>query len=126
MSAIAKYATDLPEGHPVKAYLEENALVRTLVQQIIEVDVSNDFEHFYTIFNQLARVEKHFTRKENQLFPYLEKHGWTGLSQDMVAFHDKIRTHFNAIRECIKSKDYFHIESIVYLISDDLQGLIAY
>jgi len=124
MSAIPQYAVDLPEGHPVKVYLEENALIRTLLKQIIEIDISNDFETFFNVFNQLATVEKRFARKENQLFPYLEKHGWTGPSQGMWAFHDKIREHFKAIRECIANKDYFHIEAIIYDITDDLQGLM--
>ncbi|TPH18526.1 DUF438 domain-containing protein [Litorilituus lipolyticus] len=124
MSAIPQYAVDLPEGHPVKVYLEENALIRTLLKQIIEIDISNDFETFFNVFNQLATVEKRFARKENQLFPYLEKHGWTGPSQGMWAFHDKIREHFKSIRECITNKDYFHIEAIIYDIADDLQGLM--
>lgn len=104
MSAIAKYATDLPEGHPVKAYLEENALVRTLVQQIIEVDVSNDFEHFSAIFNQLARIEKHFTRKENQLSLILKNMAGRGLVKTWSHFMIKLEPTSMPLENVLRAK----------------------
>ncbi|MAG13963.1 MAG: hypothetical protein CMN78_05150 [Spirochaetales bacterium] len=39
----------------------------------------------------LSRVETHYRRKENQLFPYLEKHGITAPPQVMWGVHDDIR-----------------------------------
>ena len=62
-----------PQGHPVRVYLEENILIKQLFEEIFRVDVNTDFQLFFNLFNQLAQVEKHFARKENQLFPYLEK-----------------------------------------------------
>ncbi|QBG35578.1 DUF438 domain-containing protein [Litorilituus sediminis] len=124
MKAIPQYAMGLPEGHPVKVFFQENALIRALLQQLNEVDINSDFETFFNIFNQLATVEKRFARKENQLFPYLEKYGWTGPSQGMWAFHDKIRDQFRTIRDYIEQKDFFHIDSALYSLSEDLQGLM--
>ena len=72
-----------PQGHPVRVYLEENILIKQLFEEIFRVDVNTDFQLFFNLFNQLAQVEKHFARKENQLFPYLEKYGWTSPSQGM-------------------------------------------
>ncbi|MCK7488840.1 MAG: hemerythrin domain-containing protein [Anaerotruncus sp.] len=39
----------------------------------------------------LSLITVHYTRKENQLFPFLEKHGFTGPSRVMWGKHDEIR-----------------------------------
>lgn len=124
MNEIPQYATKLSDGHPVKVYFEENVLIRTLLQQLVNTDINTDFETFFNIFNQLSTIEKRFARKENQLFPYLEKHGWTGPSQGMWAFHDKIRDSFRALRADIEAKKFTAIENILFEIIDDLQGLM--
>lgn len=124
MNVIPQYANTLSDGHPVKVYFEENVLICELLTQLTHVEVSQDFEKFYNIFNQLSGIEKRFTRKENQLFPYLEKHGWTGPSQGMWAFHDKIRDSFRALRTSLESKDFAPVDSLLYVIVDDLQQLM--
>lgn len=124
MNAIPQYANTLTDGHPVKVYFEENMLICDLLTQLTHVEVSQDFEKFYNIFNQLSGIEKRFTRKENQLFPYLEKHGWTGPSQGMWAFHDKIRDSFRSLRASLENKDYTPVDSLLYVIVDDLQQLM--
>ena len=95
---------NFPQGHPVRVYLEENILIRKLFEQLLQTDVHSDFQAFYNIFNQLCEVEKHFARKENQLFPYLEKYGWTGPSQGMWSFHDQIREEIKHVRKNVEAK----------------------
>ena len=65
------------KGHPVRVYLEENILIKDLFSELFNTDPKKDYQKFYNIFNQICEVEKHFARKENQLFPYLEKYGWS-------------------------------------------------
>jgi DUF438 domain-containing protein len=124
MNLMPQYADKLSDGHPVKVYFEENIFIHSLLEQLVDSDICDDFENFYNIFNQLAEIEKRFARKENQLFPYLEKHGWTSPSQGMWAFHDKIRDNIRAVRKCIDQKDYSPIAHLVHGIIDDLQGLM--
>ena len=124
MNSFPQYAAVLPEGHPVKVYFEEAQLIRTIIQQIVQVDVNQDFETFFNLFNQLSEIEKRFARKENQLFPYLEKHGWTGPSQGMWAFHDEIRDMFRAVRQGIETKDYSEINFTVIAIATELDRLM--
>ncbi len=81
----------LSEGHPVKVYYQESNLIQDLLLELYEVNPVEDFEKYFNIFNQLTTIEKRFKRKENQLFPYLEKHGWNGPSQGMWSFHDNLR-----------------------------------
>ena len=94
-----------PDGHPVRTYLEENILIRSIIAKLEAVDISSQLPLFKELFNKLSKVELHFARKENQLFPYLEKHGWTGPSQGMWQFHDSIREELKAVREALKRED---------------------
>ena len=59
------------KGHPVRVYLEENILIKELFSELL-IQIQKRLSKFYNIFNQICEVEKHFARKENQLF-YLEK-----------------------------------------------------
>lgn len=124
MSSWPDYVTALPDGHPVKVYFEENQLLQSLLSEISEIDPQNDFELFFNVFNQLSSVEKRFTRKENQLFPYLEKQGWTGPSQGMWAFHDEIRDLFRDVRGCIEVKSLNKVTRIVKRIARELFHLM--
>jgi uncharacterized protein len=100
-----------PDGHPVRTYLEENLLIRKLINELRSVNIQEQFEIFKELFHKLGKVELHFTRKENQLFPYLEKHGWTSPSQNMWAVHDQIRDEIKSVRKAIEaeSMDAIHV-----------------
>ncbi len=124
MSHLPQYAQKLPSGHPVVVYFEESALIVDLLGQLVKVDIDEDFELYFNLFNQLADVEKRFARKENQLFPYLEKHGWTGPSQGMWAFHDEIRDLFRHVRQKIESKNHTGIHSLTNRIIRELDSLM--
>ncbi|PKI14803.1 DUF438 domain-containing protein [Colwellia sp. 12G3] len=124
MNSWPQYVTELPEGHPVTVYFEENHLIQSLLSQLTGSDAEQDFELFFNLFNQLAEVEKRFSRKENQLFPYLEKHGWTGPSQGMWAFHDEIRDLFREVRACIEAKTLNKVSRIVKRIAGELFHLM--
>lgn len=114
-----------PEGHPVRVYLEENILIKKLFQEAFNTNMQEDFQKFYNIFNQICEVEKHFARKENQLFPYLEKYGWTGPSQGMWAFHDDIRLQIKATRQAVEAKDYDLILENLITVHNSLTHLIS-
>jgi DUF438 domain-containing protein len=93
------------DGHPVRTYLEENLLIRSLINEIESLNIQEQFAYFKELFDKLAKVELHFARKENQLFPYLEKHGWTSPSQNMWAFHDQIRDEIRETRKAIEKEN---------------------
>ena len=54
---------------------------------------------------RLAEVDKHYLRKENQLFPFLEDHGVEGPSKVMWAIHDDIRALIKQARATIAEDD---------------------
>ncbi len=47
----------------------------------------------------MLEIENHYSRKENILFPYLEKHGITGPTTVMWGIHDDIREQLKKISE---------------------------
>ena len=112
--------TNLPEGHPVRIYLEENQLIRGLMASINNIDIVKNQDEFKEKFTKLCLVEKHFARKENQLFPYLEQYGWTSPSQNMWAFHDDIRAIVKQARNLVKSDDK---ESLMIVLQNLFQSL---
>ncbi len=99
----------LPDGHPVQVYMDENQLIRDIIENINNIDIQNNFEQFLIFFEQLCLIEKHYARKENQLFPYLETYGWTSPSQNMWAMHDDIRDVIREIKKAIKDKNIVSI-----------------
>jgi uncharacterized protein len=95
----AKY---IPAGHPVDTFTCENNELAKVVGQLSSLYLS--FEHLINeegvakyflklkgLFNLLMDVDKHYRRKENLLFPYLEKYGITGPPTVMWGKHDQTR-----------------------------------
>jgi len=117
MNSFLPIANRLPDGHPVKVYYEESALIQEILLELYEVDSGLDFQKYFNIFNELTTIEKRFARKENQLFPYLEKHGWEGPSQGMWSFHDNLREQIRLLKVYNKEGNTGKIsENLPYLI----------
>ena len=89
-------------GHPLHTLTEENralekilAEFRGLLDRIVPGDGGVSLEKLQdeirSALEELAQVEKHYLKKENQLFPLLESKGVGGPSKVMWAIHDDIR-----------------------------------
>ena len=117
MNSFLPTVEKLPEGHPIKVYYQEGALIQDLLLELYEADPVEDFQKYFNIFNQLTTIEKRFARKENQLFPYLEKHGWEGPSQGMWSFHDNLRDQIRLLNTYNSEKNTAKIlDNTPYLI----------
>ncbi len=64
-----------------------------------------NYEELGAIINLLSKVDIHYTRKENQLFPMLEAHHFTGPSQVMWSIHDDIRNNLKQARQAFGQND---------------------
>jgi DUF438 domain-containing protein len=89
-----------PPGHPVHTFKEENNALLKEIQKIQNIfiqiqDQKDNFEqnieHLQIHFNNLGDIEKHYQRKENLLFPFLEKNNITGPPKVMWGKHDEVR-----------------------------------
>ncbi len=117
MKSFMPTVSILPQGHPVKVYYEEAELLDSILQELHDANPEEDFQRYYNIFNQLATIEKRFIRKENQLFPYLEKRGWDGPTKGMWSFHDTLRDQIRLLNTYNDKKEFSKInEDKTYLI----------
>lgn len=91
-------------GHPVHTYVEENRILKVLIKKIRKNPLAEDL-------NELKKIIIHYTRLENQLFPILEQHQFTGPSKVMWAKHDEIR-------EMLKSIDLEDHDGLINSIED--------
>jgi DUF438 domain-containing protein len=64
-----------------------------------------DVPRWRALLEQLLEVEKHYARKENILFPHLERHGVLGPSKVMWGKDDDIRAMLRALREALAVED---------------------
>ena len=125
MNSFLPTVNELPEGHPVRIYYKEADLIQSLLSELEAVNPEEEFQKYFNIFNQLITIEKRFARKENQLFPYLEKHGWNGPSQGMWSFHDNLRDQIRFLKNHNKERSFDNIrENLPFLISG-IQNLLT-
>jgi len=97
-------------GHPLHSYLEENKEIRIRLQRLVAMAeryrrgaVAQDvFEKEWWDFHE---IENHYARKENQLFPALEKKNFTGPSKVMWSKHDEIRANIKEIDQLLQARD---------------------
>ena len=93
-----------PAGHPIHTYMAENRIIERMANRWVAVcrriggNIHPSREELSAALEELRRVDVHYTRKENQLFPALERHGFSGPSKVMWAVHDDIRKRFKTMR----------------------------
>jgi DUF438 domain-containing protein len=103
-------------GHPVHTFKKENEAIEWEVESLekifIDTGAAGEGEEAGDIYSKirshfisLTDVEKHYSRKENLLFPFLEKHGVTGPSSVMWGKHDEIREMLKAVFEALDKTD---------------------
>ena len=120
--AVFKQALDAkdvpitPEGHPVHTFMEENRIFISTIGDMdllfeqLQIDGTPAKLHelrqpLQEALDKLSRVEVHYQRKENQLFPFLEKRGITGPPQVMWSVHDDIRAKLKKTREALEGQN---------------------
>ena len=117
--------TTLPEGHPVQVYFQEKGIINALLEELTATNPVEEIQKYTNIFNQLHTIEKRFARKENQLFPFLEKKGWNGPSQGMWSFHDNLREQFRLIQYYLKMNNFDKISINTPLLVSGIERLMG-
>jgi DUF438 domain-containing protein len=106
----------VPAGHPVHTFQRENqallqvtASLRKVAERIGEPPAGEEWGRLKPalvgVLDRLLEVERHYLRKENQLFPFLEKHGVEGPSKVMWAIHDDIRDLMKQLRRTLEDDE---------------------
>lgn len=89
---------DIP-GHPVNIFKLENRALEQLINDQIKPHTeklgkpedNSDLVQLADDFRALWEIDKHYSRKENLLFPYMEKYGITAPPKVMWGVDDEIR-----------------------------------
>jgi DUF438 domain-containing protein len=120
-------AETAPPGHPVDTFKKENAALmgetamaeKQFAEMAILPDSASAAEAVGLLrlrFSRIADVDKHYRRKENLLFPFLEKKGITGPPTVMWGKDDEIRELLKAAIESLSATDQ--------LAAGDARGLV--
>jgi DUF438 domain-containing protein len=78
-------------GHPVQTFRRENEAAAQVLDALRAATVSSRWGEARRHLRQLQEYNRHYLRKEDILFPYLEKHGFRAPTSVMWAIHDDIR-----------------------------------
>ena len=81
-------------------------------------DIASLLQSWQVQHQTLLNIEKHFSRKENILFPYLEKNGITGPPAVMWALHDDIRAELKKISQLIHEANSLADKRLTHDITD--------
>lgn len=119
---LKKYEWEKPEeGHPLYYLMQENRELEKLLQKFkdnikkIEFDAEvvkeKEIEKLRSLTVQLQEFDKHFVRKENILFPYLEKK-WENYRplKVMWSLHDDIRRNLKKLLNLLSDRKNFDLE----------------
>lgn len=95
-------------GHPVHTFKMENRQLEALIDKRIKPhleDLRNTGSQDIIVkliedFKTLWEIDKHYSRKENLLFPFMEKYGITAPPKVMWGVDDEIRS---AVKETLKA-----------------------
>ena len=98
-------------GHPVFTFQMENELIMRLLEAMEETlqkwedGEQNALDALIQQAENLSAIEKHYSRKENILFPYLERKGFEGPSKVMWGVDNEIRADMKEFKQQITTPD---------------------
>jgi uncharacterized protein len=127
--------TNKPEeqpGHPIHTFILENKELDKLVNTQLQVHLGQfeieDSQEIVLLLlediNLLLDIDKHYSRKENLIFPYLETYGIYGPTNNMWRINDFIR---DAIKDARKKSASYNGEkqAVIELINFVIQEVIT-
>lgn len=108
----AQTKEETPSGHPVHTFKMENRQIEMVIQSLQEIfnEIKEASAEALTDYRQallyelqlLSEIDKHYLRKENQLFPLLEQKGVQGPTRVMWQFHDDVRRILKEIKRALE------------------------
>ncbi|MDO9511625.1 MAG: DUF438 domain-containing protein [Bacteroidales bacterium] len=119
----------VPPGHPVDTFKKENRELEIQVKRLEElysgfteliesIGIAAYLNKIHQLFNALMDADKHYRRKENLLFPYLERYGITGPPTVMWGKHDETRALLKEALANVQFSESMDNQKIAILIRD--------
>ncbi len=128
-SLDAQQVPEMAEGHPIHTFMEENREAEKVIAKIKDLlgecgsppnysHMENMTNFFHHLLTSLQAISTHYARKEQLLFPLLDKHGVTGPTQIMRGIHDEIDILF---KKALEDLDQNHFDDF----STGIQNIIG-
>ena len=120
------------EGHPLHTFkLENRALENLMDNQIARLldiykkdKTETSREALLSEITKLSTIDKHYKRKENLIFPYMERYAITAPPQVMWGVDDEIREKLKSVLTAFKNSEVeIKVDSISKLI-DSIKEMI--
>ena len=106
--------SSLQPGHPVYILKLENRELERIIASIrsykLEKNSQSSTTEIKKGLSELSKISIHYKKKENLLFPYMEKNGITAPPKVMWGVDDEIRTEIKEVRELFE-KEMVDIET---------------
>ena len=105
---LVRAENEYPENHPLWAYLEEINAVEKVALEADELLKQDKFikNPWLGVFDSLAQWRIHLSRKQNQLYPMLEDHGFDRPTRIMWTFDDGVRDAISASYALLREDKY--------------------
>ena len=97
---------DLPADHPIAHYYAENDAFRSLlleVEDLVQYPVIKN--QWLALFDRLRQYPIHYARKQNQLYPVLERKGFDRPTTTMWTFDDMLLDLISDARALLDQSD---------------------
>lgn len=104
---LVRTENDYPLFHPLWVYMEEVKAARALADEAEALSKEQPFikNKWLPIFEKLATWHTHLSRKQNQLYPMLEKVGFDRPTKVMWTFDDTVRDSISASYRMLRADD---------------------
>ena len=105
---LVRAENEYPENHPLWAYLQEINAVEKVALEADELLKQEKFikNPWLGVFDSLAEWRTHLSRKQNQLYPMLEDHGFDRPTRIMWTFDDAVRDAISASYALLREDKY--------------------
>lgn len=129
---MEKAELDLPLGHPIQTYREENTAVKNLLGKMDTLMLQEfDKEQWQNFYEKLSQFNIHLSRKQNQLFSKLEQKGFDRPSKIMWSFDNEVKKSISNARSLLEKdeREEFlalqpHVREVVLDIIDKEESVL--
>lgn len=115
---------NLPGDHPIMHYLKENEEMKRLllaVEDLVQYPMIKN--QWLELYDKISQYPLHYKRKQNQLYPMLERKGFTRPTTTMWTFDDLVRDEIREAERLLreeKEEEFIEQQKKVVMYARDL------
>lgn len=105
--------TQIP-GHPANTLIRENRVIEKIIEKelrpYLKEDTKENLSNVANGLQKLSSIDVHYLRKENLIFPYMEKYGITAPPKVMWGVDDEIRDMIKELQKNLNNLEWAQIQ----------------